>query len=169
MWTRLGRRAITFTDEASNAGAKAALMCSMKALGDYFNKECTMASDKRFAWVGAAHALGGQAFNRLVDPEKQEEESILKLRKLAMDHFRRACEYATRVPKNAKLIGFATKAMWNTALPPLQSVASRKMVVAPFLAGVKAIETSKFIEDPEFCIGFYTALFNCYSDVGTRL
>eukprot|EP00929_Paragymnodinium_shiwhaense_P112627 TRINITY_DN80895_c0_g1_i1.p1 TRINITY_DN80895_c0_g1~~TRINITY_DN80895_c0_g1_i1.p1 ORF type:complete len:2851 (+),score=920.78 TRINITY_DN80895_c0_g1_i1:84-8555(+) len=162
MWTRLGRQCLC---EKMNPdiGRKYALMCGIKGLGEVDAAKPKYASKERLQWRGACHALCGEVFRLLVDPQKQEKESLLKLRSMAVRQFERCCEYAWET-KNPKLAIFGAQSLWNVGLPLLQSMQTRKLLIEPLQKATRALGAVKYKEDPFFFVGLYVALFDCHSD-----
>ena len=52
-------------------------------------------SDLRAAWRGGAFALCGAALSKLVDPSRQEAESVTKLRMVAIRMFQYAADHCS--------------------------------------------------------------------------
>jgi lipopolysaccharide biosynthesis regulator YciM len=164
VWTRLGRQCLGNTMNA-NVGSKYALMCGIKGLGQVDATMPKFASKERLRWRGACHSLCGEVFARLVDPQKQEKESLLKLRRMGVEQFERCCEYAIETNSTALAI-FGAKSLWNVALPLLHSAETRRILVSPLTMATRALAKVKYQEDPYFFAGLYSSLFDCYSDVG---
>jgi len=164
LWTRLGRRCLG-KPMNSNEGAKYALMCAIKGLEKVDAPIPKYASQDRLHWRGACHALCGEVFMQLVDPQKQEKESIIKLRRMSVEQFERCCEYATTT-MNTSLAAFGATNLWNVALPLMHSAETRQILIGPFTKATRALAAVKYQEDPFFFAGLYRALFDCYADTG---
>eukprot|EP00746_Dinoflagellata_sp_MGD_P126781 gnl/MRDRNA2_/MRDRNA2_61526_c0_seq1.p1 gnl/MRDRNA2_/MRDRNA2_61526_c0~~gnl/MRDRNA2_/MRDRNA2_61526_c0_seq1.p1 ORF type:complete len:2705 (-),score=625.35 gnl/MRDRNA2_/MRDRNA2_61526_c0_seq1:121-7452(-) len=163
MWTRLGRHCL-HKPVNPNIGAKYALMCGIKGLGGTEDPPIPKFSSKeRLRWRGACHAMCGEACATLVDPHKQEKQSLEKLRYMSTAQFERCCEYAKEVG-SAQLAIFGAKSLWNVALPLLHSAETRQNLIEPLLKATRALAAVKYQDDPDFFIGLYASLFDCYSD-----
>jgi len=163
-WTRLGRQCLN-KPLNPNEGAKYALMCGIKGLGKVDAPTPKFASPERMRWRGACHALCGEVFAKLVDPQKQEKESLIKLRKMSVEQFERCCEYAT-ITRNLSLAAFGANSLWNVAMPLMHSADTRQLLISPILRATRALACAKYSEDPFFFVGLYRSLFECYSDTG---
>lgn len=87
----------------------------------------------------------------------------MKLRMMAVSQFERACEYAKEVPQ-LDLALFGACSLWNICLPLLHSAETRQNLIGPLLMATRALATVRYQQDPEFLIGLYAALFDCYAD-----
>lgn len=163
-WTRLGRQCLGKPLHPSE-GAKYALMCGIKGLGSVDAPTPKHASPERMRWRGACHALCGEVFEKLVDPQRQEKESLTKLRRMSVEQFERCCEYAA-ITSNLSLAAFGANSLWNVALPLMHSADTRQLLISPLLRATRALACVKYSEDPFFFVGLYRSLFECYSDTG---
>eukprot|EP00445_Apocalathium_hangoei_P019284 CAMPEP_0203912188 /NCGR_PEP_ID=MMETSP0359-20131031/53276_1 /ASSEMBLY_ACC=CAM_ASM_000338 /TAXON_ID=268821 /ORGANISM="Scrippsiella Hangoei, Strain SHTV-5" /LENGTH=1376 /DNA_ID=CAMNT_0050838069 /DNA_START=64 /DNA_END=4190 /DNA_ORIENTATION=+ len=162
LWTRLGRQCLGKPMHA-NEGAKYALMCAIKGLGQVDAPIPKYASKDRLQWRGACHALCGEVFMQLVDPHKQEKESLNKLRKMSVEQFERCCDYAVTTCNPSLAVNGASN-MWNVSLPLMNSAETRQVLIQPLTKATRALAAVKYSEDPFFFAGLYRALFDCYSD-----
>lgn len=164
LWTRLGRNCLGKPMQP-NAGAKYALMCAIKGLGELDAPMPQFGSRERLRWRGACHALCGDVFVQLIDPHKQEKESLVKLRRMSVEQFERCCDCAISTSNNS-LATFGAKNMWNVALPLMLSAETRQCLVQPLTKATRALAGIRYQGDPFFFAGLYKALFDCYSDAG---
>ncbi|CEM36106.1 unnamed protein product [Vitrella brassicaformis CCMP3155] len=161
---RLGQHCLSI---GTKDGGKLGVSAALHALGgpDECDKALTVpanASPRRLHWMGACHHIMGRALASLIDPERQEEQSILSLRQSALKHFMAACQYAC-ASHSKRLCGSAACGLWNVAVGLLKEGQRGEAVEALQLA-VSSMAAVQLKDLYEFRVNMYAALYDCYAE-----